>query len=383
MPFCEYSSWPSEPWHNPIYCVILPEDNEHSVPGIGSDVLTHTYSCRRLKRETCVHTWVIEDFSLRLGSRDDFVESDKFSPDADSEWCLRLYPWSKDNFYDTVFLELVFLGTGTAVAKGQFWIVSGNGRTVRKCDMLIRKFTPEIDAFSVWLGEKKDFLDTAKGLLVDDVLTLSCELTTVKDTGISMACTLRKPLEGPTLKDDVSRFSENTDFTDLTIVAENKTFRVHKVLLAARSPVFHAMFMNDMKEKQESLVEVKDLSADVVREMLTFVYTDEAPNLCSMACDLLQAADKYDLERLRSMCEEQIALCLTADTAVDALRLADRTNAAHLKRVATHYINTHADDVRKSDGWEAMIEEEPHLLECIYSAMFEEKVSIKPEEGWE
>ncbi|XP_064487789.1 speckle-type POZ protein-like isoform X2 [Ornithodoros turicata] len=353
------------------------------VPGIGSDVLTHTYSCRRLKRETCVHTWVIEDFSLRLGSRDDFVESDKFSPDADSEWCLRLYPWSKDNFYDTVFLELVFLGTGTAVAKGQFWIVSGNGRTVRKCDMLIRKFTPEIDAFSVWLGEKKDFLDTAKGLLVDDVLTLSCELTTVKDTGISMACTLRKPLEGPTLKDDVSRFSENTDFTDLTIVAENKTFRVHKVLLAARSPVFHAMFMNDMKEKQESLVEVKDLSADVVREMLTFVYTDEAPNLCSMACDLLQAADKYDLERLRSMCEEQIALCLTADTAVDALRLADRTNAAHLKRVATHYINTHADDVRKSDGWEAMIEEEPHLLECIYSAMFEEKVSIKPEEGWE
>ena len=46
-------------------------------------------------------------------------------------------------------------------------------------------------------------------------------------------------------------------------------------------------------------MEIKDVEYEVLREMLRFVYTGKAPNLERMADDLLAAADKYALERLK------------------------------------------------------------------------------------
>ena len=61
-----------------------------------------------------------------------------------------------------------------------------------------------------------------------------------------------------------------------------------------------AMFEHDMEEKKNSRVEVKDVEADVMAEMLRFIYTGRtATSLDTMAADLLAAADKYALERLK------------------------------------------------------------------------------------
>ena len=46
-------------------------------------------------------------------------------------------------------------------------------------------------------------------------------------------------------------------------------------------------------------MDIPDVDHEVVQEMLRFVYTGEAPNLDKMADDLLAAADKYALERLK------------------------------------------------------------------------------------
>jgi len=39
-------------------------------------------------------------------------------------------------------------------------------------------------------------------------------------------------------------------------------------------------------------VEIQDVEEDVMKEMLQFIYTGEAPNLDKMVADLLSAADK-------------------------------------------------------------------------------------------
>lgn len=63
-------------------------------------------------------------------------------------------------------------------------------------------------------------------------------------------------------------------------------------LLTARSPVFSAMFEHEMEERKQNRVAITDIEPDVMREMLTFIYTGRAPNLSNMADELLSASDK-------------------------------------------------------------------------------------------
>ena len=85
---------------------------------------------------------------------------------------------------------------------------------------------------------------------------------------------------------------------------------IESILLAARSPVFSAMFEHEMEESRkrqspfvyaraapasfpsQNRVEISDLDQEVMQEMLTYTYTGKAPNLKKMADSLVSAADK-------------------------------------------------------------------------------------------
>jgi speckle-type POZ protein len=71
-----------------------------------------------------------------------------------------------------------------------------------------------------------------------------------------------------------------------------REYYAHKAILAARSPVFAAMFEHEMEEKKQNRVEITDMDHEVLREMLRFIYTGKATNLEKMHDELLAAADK-------------------------------------------------------------------------------------------
>jgi len=73
-------------------------------------------------------------------------------------------------------------------------------------------------------------------------------------------------------------------------------------VLAARSAVFAAMFEAGMREAQNDHVHIDDVDADVMKEMLRYMYTGTAPGIERMADELLAAADKYQLDRLKVCC---------------------------------------------------------------------------------
>lgn len=60
------------------------------------------------------------------------------------------------------------------------------------------------------------------------------------------------------------------------------------------------MFSSEMSEKNNSLVEIKDLTSETIEKMLHFIYTDQVDDhdLKESASELLDAAEKYDLRRL-------------------------------------------------------------------------------------
>uniref|UniRef100_A0A0K0G2F4 BTB domain-containing protein n=1 Tax=Strongyloides venezuelensis TaxID=75913 RepID=A0A0K0G2F4_STRVS len=61
------------------------------------------------------------------------------------------------------------------------------------------------------------------------------------------------------------------------------------------------MFRDGLKESKESMIKIVDFKVDVVKEMLDYIYTDEAPNLKEMANEVLTIADRYGLGGLKSM----------------------------------------------------------------------------------
>ncbi|XP_051230230.1 BTB/POZ and MATH domain-containing protein 1-like [Lolium perenne] len=114
--------------------------------------------------------------------------------------------------------------------------------------------------------------------------------------------------------------------TDVTFIVEQTEIHAHRLVLAMRSPVFNAGLLGAMKESAAcSRVTIDDMSASTFKAMLFFIYTDELPNSHKYenqnVGDLLVAADRYDLERLRLMCEKILAENMDAESAMPTLML--------------------------------------------------------------
>jgi hypothetical protein len=79
-------------------------------------------------------------------------------------------------------------------------------------------------------------------------------------------------------------------------------FKVHRMVLEARSPYFRGLLGSSMAEAREGRLVIRELLPPVVRAVLHFIYTDElpeelqGPNLeAAMAQHLLVAADMYQV----------------------------------------------------------------------------------------
>lgn len=154
------------------------------------------------------------------------------------------------------------------------------------------------------------------GCLDDDRLKIRCEvtvftpLTTTKDTTPAMA-------PPPELASNLERVLGDGRGADVTFDVAGTVFRAHRVMLAARSPVFDAELFGPMAEKDLAhVVEIVDMEPAIFEMLLHFVYTDSPPavivegtagdSTAAAAQHLLVAADRYGMERLKLMCAEKL-----------------------------------------------------------------------------
>ena len=214
-------------------------------------------------------------------------------------------------------------------------------------------------------------LDPSNGLLLNDQLTLLCEVTVEQDSAKPSCQTTSNVVAAPDchLSDDMGGLWKSSRFTDVCFCVAGQEFQAHKAILAARCPVFGAMFRHDMQERRSNQVQIHDVDPPVFQEMMYFLYTGKAPSLHTMAPELLTAADKYGLERLKLMCEAALCHSLSVDNAAEFLVFADLHGAQHLKSQALRLITSHASQVRETSGWKAMVASHPHLLAEAYRSL--------------
>merc|ERR1712228_737991 len=58
---------------------------------------------------------------------------------------------------------------------------------------------------------------------------------------------------------------------------DDEIFFVHRAILMSSSPVFQAMFENDMQEKKNSEIRIEDIPSDAVKLMLDYIYGGVLP----------------------------------------------------------------------------------------------------------
>ncbi|GIY10258.1 protein roadkill [Caerostris darwini] len=86
-------------------------------------------------------------------------------------------------------------------------------------------------------------------------------------------------------------------FSDVELIIGDVRFPAHKVILAARSPVFARMFTNDMLEKQNGIVHIKDVDVASLNMMLVYMYSAKITILnYDCAVKLYSVADNIILE---------------------------------------------------------------------------------------
>ncbi|XP_049946819.1 uncharacterized protein LOC126443013 [Schistocerca serialis cubense] len=137
---------------------------------------------------------------------------------------------------------------------------------------------------------------------------------------------------------------------------------VHRAVLADRSPVFAAMFAHDTLEASTGVVRIADIGGPVLRQLVSYLYTQRAPQLPSTAPQLLAAADKYGASRLKAECERQVAAQLTVETAAAAAVLAVRHSCSDLRRAAIEFIKARTHEVMATQGWADAMRKQPEDL---------------------
>ena len=143
--------------------------------------------------------------------------------------------------------------------------------------------------------------------------------------------------------------------------------RAHKIVLAARSPVFAAMFTQGMAEADSTEVTLGDLSSAVLRRLVHYLYAEEpSDDAFEDAEGLLAAADQYQLPRLVALCERELCGRVEVETAARLLLLADRHHAAQLKEHTLEFIGERPAEVMASEGWQ-LLGTEPNLLQELFA----------------
>ncbi|XP_071676662.1 BTB/POZ and MATH domain-containing protein 2-like [Lolium perenne] len=194
------------------------------------------------------------------------------------------------------------------------------------------------------------------GYAAGDRVMIKCVVAVVKDPHIAPATQL-PPSD---ITAHLRSLLENKEHADVKVGGEE--FPAHRLVLAMRSPVFKEELYGLTREKDTSRIVVDDIQSSVFRALLHFVYTDsllppmDAPppgdDTKEMIQHLLAAADRYAVQRLKSLCESILCKGIDTSSVITTLGLANRQNCIGLKDACIEFIVSlqKTDDVVASQG---------------------------------
>lgn len=330
------------------------------------------------------HNFVIQGYSLAKGMGvGRHIASENFTVGG-YQWAIYFYPDGKNaednSLYVSVFIALASEGTDVR-ALFELTLVDQSGKGKNKVhshfDRALESGPYTLKYRGSMWGYKRFFrravLETSD-YLKDDCLKLNCTV------GVVVSATERPRLHSIPVPDSdlglhFGKLLEKQEASDVTFVVDGEKFHAHKLVLAARSPLFKAKFFDSSEQSNE--VVITDMEPMVFKAMLHYIYRDTlpdeeptSPNSSSSSSSsttetlterLLAVAHMYGLRRLRLLCESKLCRSISVNTVASTLALAENNHATDLKGACLKFAAENLAGVMRSKGFEYLKEKCPLL----------------------
>ncbi|KAF6993532.1 hypothetical protein CFC21_010408 [Triticum aestivum] len=318
-----------------------------------------------------------------------YVKSTPFTVGG-HDWVVEYYPNGSDTEkyeagFISVFLALAPAGAKDVKAKFRFSLLDREGEPIasksKNTSEHIFNSKRSSRGFSSFI--KKADLEGA-AYLRHDSFSIRCDVTVVKYIHRGNRIIAIPPSNLHQHLGDL--LLESKDGADVTFHVGEVSFLAHRSILTARSSVFRAELFGAMKEKGGSPIEISDMESDVFKALLHFIYTDSlpAPETSSgdetrrdavMASHLLVAADRYNIERLKLICEEKLCNLIDSNIVATTLALAEQHGSYRVKDACFEFLvsPSNLEAMMASDGYK-------HLKNSCPSVLRELAASFLPAE---
>lgn len=343
------------------------------------------------------HQFIISGYSLAKGMGiGKHIASDNFTVGG-YQWAVYFYPDGKNpednSTYVSLFIALTSEGSDVR-ALFELTLVDQSGKEKHKVHSHFDRslesgpYTLKYRG-SMW-GYKRFYrraMLESSDYLKDDCLKINCTVgVVVSATDCPRLHSIQVPESDIGL--NFGMLLENMEGSDVIFNVKGEKFHAHKLVLAARSPVFRSNFFE--QEEVDHEIVITDMEPNVFKAMLHFIYRDEldeneliASSSSSesdvsdtLVAKLLAAADEYDLCRLRRMCESHLCKGISVNSVGRILALADSYHAMELKAICLRFASENLAAVMRSDGFEYLKANHPALQSEIL------KTVASPEDGY-
>ena len=168
---------------------------------------------------------------------------------------------------------------------------------------------------------------------------------------------------------------DRSQFSDAKIEIQKKVFDVHKVILSSVSEVFLQLF-----QESEEIVEISDVSPEVMSDLLAYIYSGTAPNIKTNTTQILIAADHCHIEDLVSQCLFELQLNFTSENVAEVLLLSNKFYYSTLiKNACIDFVKSNYVSVLKLKSWNTLEHTSPSLALEVVTETLEVMATETPE----
>ena len=135
---------------------------------------------------------------------------------------------------------------------------------------------------------------------------------------------------------------------DVHLVAEGAKFPAHRVVLAAASPYFQAMFTGGFKENQMSEITLNDTSSEGLKGVLDTIYTGELLLSAENVCDIIPLANQLQLNEIVEHCGIFLSQNVSTHSCLSFLCVAEKYDLQEAVDICNKFVLENFDTVSQS-----------------------------------